>query len=155
MHYKKISIRAKHCILPFLTSISQGPWNLFRQDILPFQKVDQSAEETWPKRWQMHSQNQRHAKNMFFSKDKNDYMDYGPSLTSPFSHCCLSLPNPSFLISVLGLVLETLLCQSAKCHFQFFLLNCKRASIPVRSGGWNVPNDQRHASATSSDVYLG
>ena len=47
---------------------------------------------TWPRRRQMHSQTQRHANNVFFWNDyKSDFTDYGPPLSSPFSHCCLSL----------------------------------------------------------------
>ena len=54
----------------------------------------------------------------------------------PIFSCCLRLPNPSFLISVLGLVLETLLCQSAKCHFHnfFYLIVKEQASLFVAGG---------------------
>ena len=76
-------------------------WPIFLKDIATYfclrertsrnLTFSENWSESWgnmtsPRRRQIHSQNQRHANNVFFSKNyKNNYMDYGPSLTSPFS----------------------------------------------------------------------
>ena len=111
---------------------------------------------TWPRRRQIHSQKQRHANNVFFkmtTKVISKIMDHPLHLHSlivawvfqilPFWYQSLAWPLKHFCANPQNAI------------FTNSFNNCKRASIPVRSGGWNVPKDQRHASATSSDVYLG
>ena len=97
----------------------------------------------------------------FYSYGSADFVDgMNQEVFTRVQECVSVYLFVLFLVSFKSLVFVfhwKLYANSLVLHtFSFkFCKFCQNASIPVRSGGWNVPNDQRHASATSSDVYLG